>query len=97
MKNTNVMRIFSIVVLGTVLLFSGCNNGDKQKIKDLSYEDSVLNGKTHAQDSSIMAYVKSFNDIQDNLDSIKAKAKLLTINSGEGMNQKDQIISDMRA
>jgi outer membrane murein-binding lipoprotein Lpp len=97
MKNTNVMRIFSIVVLGTVLLFSGCNNGDKQKIKDLSYEDSVLNGKTHAQDSSIMSYVKSFNDIQDNLDSIKAKAKLLTINSGEGMNQKDQIISDMRA
>jgi hypothetical protein len=97
MKKTNGMRILNIVVLTGILLFSACNNGDKQKIKDLSYEDSVLNNKTHAQDSSIMAYVKSFNDIQDNLDSIKVKAKLLTINSGEGINQKDQIISDMRA
>jgi predicted nuclease with TOPRIM domain len=98
MKKTNGMRIFSIVVLASVLLFAGCKNDDKQKIKDLSYQDSVLNLKTHAQDSSIMAYVKSYNDIQDNLDSIKAKAKLLTIaNSGEGLNQKDQIIADMRA
>ncbi len=98
MKKTNYMRILNIVVLACILLFVGCKNDDKQKIKDLSYQDSVLGSKNHAQDSSIMAYVKSYNDIQDNLDSIKAKAKLLTIaNSGEGLSQKDQIIADMRA
>ena len=59
MKKTNGMRIFSIVVLASILLFAGCKNDDKQKIKDLSYQDSVLNLKTHTQDSSIMAYVKS--------------------------------------
>jgi len=92
------MRTISIVVLAGILLFAGCKNDDKEKIKDLSYQDSVLSIKNHTQDSSIMAYVKSYNDIQDNLDSIKAKAKILSeANTGEGLSQKDQIISDMRA
>jgi CII-binding regulator of phage lambda lysogenization HflD len=91
------MKLSSIVVLTGVLLFLGCNGDLKQKNKDLSYEDSTLNVKTHAQDSAIMAYVKSFNDIQDNLDSIKVKAKILTISNGENVNQKDQIIADMRS
>jgi len=91
------MRTYSIVVCLGLLLFFGCNNGDKQKIKDLSAEDSTLNLKTKAQDSSIMAYVRSFNDIQDNLDSIKKRAKILSSSSGETVDQKDQIMSDMRA
>jgi hypothetical protein len=96
MKNN--MRTIGIVVIAGILLFTGCKNDDKEKIKDLSYQDSVLSIKNHAQDSSIMAYVKSYNDIQDNLDSIKAKAKILSeANTGEGLSQKDQIIADMRA
>src|SRR4029077_4082664 len=79
------------------LLLIGCDNGDKQRIKDLSDQDSTLMSKTKGQDSTIMAYVKSFNDIQDNLDSIKAKAKILTVtNAGEGADRKDQIIADMK-
>lgn len=96
MKNN--MRTIGIVVLTSILLFTACKNDDKEKIKDLSYQDSVLSTKNHSQDSSIMAYVKSFNDIQDNLDSIKAKAKILSeANTTEGGSQKDQIIADMRA
>lgn len=95
MKNN--MRTIGIVVLTGILLFTACKNDDKEKIKDLSYQDSVLSTKNHSQDSSIMAYVKSFNDIQDNLDSIKAKAKILSEANTEGGSQKDQIIADMRA
>lgn len=95
---TNLTRISSIVVLATVLLFGGaCNNDLKDKNKQLSDEDSTLTVKTHSQDSSIMAYVRAFNDIQDNLDSIKTKAKILSSASGENLNQKDQIMSDMRS
>jgi phage host-nuclease inhibitor protein Gam len=91
------MRIYIIVVLTGVLLLTGCNGDLKQRNKDLSNEDSSLTVKNHMQDSSIMAYIKSFNDIQDNLDSIKIKAKILTVSNGENVNQKDQIIADMRS
>ncbi|MGP8216704.1 MAG: hypothetical protein ACLQQ4_14160 [Bacteroidia bacterium] len=90
------MRTYSRVVLVGIILFFSCNNGDKEKIKQLSYEDSVLSSKNSAKDSSIMAYVKSFNDIQDNLDSIKAKAKIMS-EANEGGNKQDQIMSDMRS
>jgi predicted nuclease with TOPRIM domain len=91
------MRIYNIAVLLSLLLFFGCNNGDKQKIKDLSDQDSTLMLKTKGQDSTIMAYVRSFNDIQDNLDSIKAKAKIITVTNGsESADKKDQIIADMK-
>ena len=91
------MRIYNIAVLLSLLLFFGCNNGDKQKIKDLSDQDSTLMLKNKGQDSTIMAYVRSFNDIQDNLDSIKAKAKIITVTNGsESADKKDQIIADMK-
>ena len=91
------MRIYIIVVLSGILLLAGCNGDLKQKNKDLSNEDSALTAKNHMQDSSIISYIKSFNDIQDNLDSIKIKAKILTVSNGENVNQKDQIIADMRS
>lgn len=86
-----------LVVLLALPFFFACNTKEKQEIKDLSAQDSVLNKKTQAQDSSIMAYIKSFNEIQDNLDTIKAKAKMLSVGNGETENQKDKIISDIRS
>jgi hypothetical protein len=91
------MKIYYIAVSLCFLLFLGCNSADKQRIKDLSDQDSTLMLKTKGQDSTIMAYVRSFNDIQDNLDSIKAKAKILSVNAGgENADKKDQIIADMK-
>jgi hypothetical protein len=67
------------------------------QLQSLRQQDSLLNLKTQAQDSSITAYIKSFNDIQDNLDSIKIKAHIMQMNGGsEGMDKKGMIISDMR-
>jgi predicted nuclease with TOPRIM domain len=78
-------------------MFFACNTAEKQQIKDLSAQDSTLMRKTAAQDSSIISYVKSFNDIEDNLDTIKAKAKILSIGNGEVQTDKDKVISDIRA
>jgi len=68
------------------------------EIKNLRIHDSLLGLKGQSQDSTITAYIKSFNDIQENLDSIKRKAKIMTVNSGspEGVDKKAAIISDMR-
>jgi chromosome segregation ATPase len=83
------------------MLFA-CKNKQQEmqeaQLKSVSADDSLLNLKTRAQDSTITAYVKSMNDIEDNLDSIKAKAHILSVNSGgsEGADKKEMIISDMK-
>jgi len=68
------------------------------QFKSVKQHDSLLGIKSEAQDSTITAYIKSFNDIEDNLDSIKRKAKIMTMNSTptEGPDKKAVIISDMK-
>jgi predicted nucleic acid-binding Zn-ribbon protein len=86
-----------LVALLALPLFFACNNAEKQQIKDLSSQDSTLTRRTQAQDSSIMGYIQSFNDIEQNLDSIKVKSKMLSVNNGEVANQKDQVVADIRS
>jgi len=48
------------------------------------------------KDSTILAYVKSMNDIQDILDSIKTTEKILSVNIS-GVENKNNSINDIRA
>jgi hypothetical protein len=95
------MKKYLISAVIVSILFA-CNNkqeeAERAQLKSVSADDSILNLKTRAQDSTITAYVKSMNDIEDNIDSIKAKARIMTISSGtkEGSDRKAMIISDMR-
>jgi len=87
-----------LVFLLAIPFFYACHSSeDRQKISDLSAKDSALSSRTSAQDSTIMAYVKSFNEIEDNLDSIKTKAKILTVSNGGEENKQDQIVANIRA
>jgi len=47
------------------------------------------------KDSTILAYVKSMNDIQDNLDSIKASEKILSVGAF-GSEHKTNAVEDIR-
>lgn len=88
--------------MAVVSMLFACKNKQEEmqqaQLKSVSADDSMLNLKTRAQDSTITAYVKTMNDIEDNLDSIKAKAHILTVSAGsaEGTDKKEMIISDMR-
>jgi hypothetical protein len=69
-----------------LLAFGACNNSEReQRLKDLSVQDSVLLKQALQKDSTITAYIHTMNDIQDNLDSIKVKEKILAMH-GEGRN-----------
>lgn len=82
---------FCIALLG----FAACNNSEReQKLKDLSVQDSVLLKQTLQKDSTITAYIHTMNDIQNNLDSIKTKEKLLALH-GEGKNPN--AVADIKA
>ena len=82
----------------------GCGGGKKKE--GLSTEDSlraVASGQhmyIHDADSSINSFIRGFNDIQDNLDIIKEKEKIITVNSKDPEMRKtkqQQIVDDIQA
>jgi septal ring factor EnvC (AmiA/AmiB activator) len=92
-----------ILAAALVSMLFACRNKEAEmqqasQLKSVREHDSLLGLKSQAQDSTITAYIKSFNDIQDNLDSIKTKAKIMNMSVGtsETTDKKATILSDMR-
>jgi myosin heavy subunit len=80
-----------------------CGNGNKEGV--LSAEDSlaaVAGGqkvRIQNQDSSIQEFIRGFNEIQDNLDMIKEKEKIVTESSKDAETRKtkeEQIVADIQ-
>jgi chromosome segregation ATPase len=73
-----------------------CN---KQKIKQLELKSDSLTQQANLKDESINEFIKSFNDIQDNLDSIKRKEMIITEQTEQKTElqkkAKDQINEDV--
>jgi hypothetical protein len=91
-------------LLAMLPLAFGCGNGQGEKL--LSTEDSLkaINGgykiRIDDQDSSIQSFIRGFNEIQDNLDLIKEKEKMVTENSKDSETRKskeEQIVADIQA
>lgn len=102
-KTKNKMK--KLMYLIALLPFAfGCGNGNKEGV--LSAEDSLtaITGgqqvRIHNQDSSIQSFINGFNEIQDNLDAIKDKEKIITENSKDSETRKskeEQIVADIQA
>src|ERR1700740_241951 len=85
-------------IIGSLVFLIACNNSQReQRLKDLSVQDSTLLEQARQKDSAISSYIHSMNAIQDNLDSIKQKEKLLSIRSKEGAPTTDRVIADIKA
>src|ERR1700744_1654089 len=89
------MKTLAYISIAT-LIVSGCNNKQEQQIKTLSTQDSTLMREGGKKDSTILAYVKSMNDIQDNLDSIKSAEKILSMNTN-GFENRKNAVEDIRS
>ncbi len=90
----------SIVYISVAcLVFAACNNSQREEqLKTLALKDSLLLEQTKQKDSSIVSYIHSLNDIQGNLEEIKAKEKILTTSKpGEGDSQSGTIVEDIKA
>ncbi len=94
--------VLCLILCALYMIPSGC--GNEKAVNP--YEDSLknvnqnLSGQVVAKDSAIFGFIRSFNEIQENLDVIKDKEKLLTTSSQTGeldQNQKDKIIGDIQA
>lgn len=102
-KSILTITAAACALLVSHLFLSSCGNGNGTA--ENTYEDSLknanmsLSGQVTAKDSAIIGFVRSFNEIQENLDVIKEKEKLLTTSGGGELDQdqKDKIIQDIQA
>ena len=99
-----ITSLLSLLTLFSSAFFFSCGNGNENEANPV--EDSLknvtqnLSGQVVAKDSAIFGFIRAFNEIQDNLDVIKDKEKLLTTSSQSGeldQDQKEKIISDIQA
>lgn len=97
-----------LILFGITVLFA-CNNAEKKQIalvdslahvntsinNDLKEKDSLLNNK----EAAMTEFISSFNEIQENLNQIKAKEKIISTSSKDvefKKSNKDQINSDIQ-
>lgn len=67
-----------LVVLAMVMGLGGCTEKYKKEIERLQRESDSLKAQNAERDTVTMAYVKAFNAIQQNLDEIKMRERLIT-------------------
>jgi len=96
-------KVFLSLLISTLFFFScgtGIDETEQAREDSLKNANQDLSGQVVAKDSAIFGFIRAFNEIQDNLDVIKEKEKLLTTSSQTGeldQNQKDKIIIDIQA
>jgi len=89
------MKTKAVIFLGLLFITACTNTEREQKLKDLAVQDSTLLDQAKKKDSAIVSYMHTMNAIQDNIDSLKQKEKILTVRTGENGNKT--VIEDLRA
>jgi chromosome segregation ATPase len=93
-------KILLLIIIPAMLLTMGCNK-QKAEIERLKAKNDSLMAIGFAKDTTVMSYVRAFNEIQSNLDSIKQKENIISQNTQGGTelqaNAKDQVTSDINS
>lgn len=93
-------KILFVFLVPVMLLTLSCNK-QKAEIERLKQKNDSLLAIGFAKDTTVMSYVRAFNEIQSNLDSIKQKENIISQNTQGGTelqaNAKDQVTSDINA
>jgi predicted RNase H-like nuclease (RuvC/YqgF family) len=77
------MKLQGFMLIAMVAI-AACNNSGTEemgKIKSLAQQDSVKAVQSNQKDSLITAYLDDLNDIEENLDRIKEREGIITMNS----------------
>ena len=102
MKKIKHLAFFVIIIL-TNFLLSNCGKGSddsENPIKDsVENVSGNLNGKLNEKDAAIQELVSSFNEIQENLNTIKEKEKIISkvTSDGDVKSKEDQIKEDIQS
>jgi hypothetical protein len=100
------MKIFvaftTLLLIVATLNFTSCGSGSKESNPELDSTknaNSFLSGKLTEKEAAIEEFIGAFNEIQENLNTIKEKEKIVTSTTAgsDVMNKQDQIKEDIQA
>jgi chromosome segregation ATPase len=81
------MKIIKYILYASLVVLISCNNNEKEKEETLAKYDS-MNEVNHYQDTMIMNFVKAFNNVEEQLDSITRKQHaIINITNNGDMNE----------
>lgn len=89
------LKFLPIVALASLALV-GCDGG---KVKELEQKNSALEAQKITQDSILNDFMTTFDEFEQNLESIKTRENLISMNSNEEVmrvSQKDKIVTDIQ-
>jgi chromosome segregation ATPase len=89
-----------LLIIPALLLTTSCNK-QKEEIARLKAKNDSLMALGFQKDTTVMEFVRAFNDIQSNLDSIKMKENIISQNTSGGTevqtSAREQITGDINA
>ena len=99
MKKINFNLLKMATLLMVVVLIASCQKYKKEIVQLNSSKDSIQ-GVADVRNNQVLDYIISFNEIQQNLDSIKKVQKILDVNMSGGFNEnqkteKERILDDI--
>jgi hypothetical protein len=92
------MKLRGLIIITMVAMVSCNHTGTEQveKIKSLAQQDSMRAVQENEKDSLITAYLDDLNDIQDNLDRIKEREKIITMRSPGDMDDRQMTVAEIK-
>lgn len=97
MKTIKLFLVAAVITASSLFSVS-CGTGEKEAnplADSLANLNGELNGELSAKEVALQEFVTSFNEIQENLNAIKEKEKIVTANSQSGdVKSKEQTIKE---
>ncbi len=102
MKNLKLILVAAVVSTSTLFTTSCTGGAEKEKnplADSLAGVNGELNGQLSEKEAALQEFVTSFNEIQDNLNAIKEKEKIVSksASSGDVKSKEEQIKEDIQA
>ena len=97
--NQNLHTMKKYVFFLMIPLFLACGHAAKEKAKELQARNDSLMNQTVQKDEAINDFIRSINDIQGTLDTIKMKENIINLSTGKSgelkVSAKEQIKDDI--
>lgn len=99
MKKQNLFLLKTMLFFVAVMFLSSCQKY-KKEIEQLNVSNDSIQSIVDERNNQVLDYIISFNEIQQNLDSIKQVQKIIDLNLGSTdvenkTNEKERILNDI--
>lgn len=88
-----------VIAIAAITAITACNTPGKEdveKIKSLARQDSIRAEQANQKDSLITTYLDDLDDIQENLDQIKERERIITMRSPDDMEDKQMTVAEIK-